>query len=276
MNRGLYFWKNLYSKPDTWPVTASKLIYISEALELAGSAMFGAEWDKAPRTAQKSWEKPSKTPPPLIASPEGDIGDVPMLDQEPGKIQARADLYFRIWEANEKAIVRITTVTKWIQRHGIDGAFQTYALNAKPGSEPFPIKGSFWTEQNLFDIFNQGGLPNRQSGNGHTHIFLDRESFTRTVGLLEYAPLQLSDHDLSRLPPYLNYAVRLALANDYLVGGKAESSVVREAVVNDYWAANLPEDIKTKAALENIAWILGIPNPVAIKQGKSARGRKAK
>lgn len=199
-----------------------------------------------------------------------------LSEEERRKIQDRKDLFFNIWQANEKAIERITIATKWIQRHGVDGAFQTYALKEKPGSEPFLVKSSFWTGQDLFEIFNQGGIPSTQSSNVHTHIFLDRVGFMRVVGLLESSPLQLSERDMSRLPPYLNYAVKLALAQDWLVGGKVDNSAVREAVVDEYWSANLPEDIKTKAALDNIAWILGIPNPVAIKQGKSARGRGTK
>ncbi|MBE9169878.1 hypothetical protein IQ238_20900 [Pleurocapsales cyanobacterium LEGE 06147] len=88
------------------------------------------------------------------------------------------------------------------------------------------------------------------------------------------APLIVGEAELSRLSPYLQGAVRLALKKGYISRDACDSSPVREAEIRAAWHDLWPEVTITKNAVEAIAKVIGFPDNKAIETGLRAKPQK--
>lgn len=230
--------------PITTPLIQPEYVFCRDAIELAGKAMFGDQWNAeeqkavfwptSPETiwasewqnylARPLYQRPSL--PPSIAGKayRGEKGET---DDEfaARKIKHREDCNEKLsnipeyiskmqvlWKTNHDATNRLMDVLQWLGDRCRSGAIQG-AYIFKAGYKVFVLEKDHWNGVSDLERWaRDGGFPVYVNNASYpTHAFMVRADLDREVASLEHAPLLVDQADLSRLAPDLQLAVRLAL-----------------------------------------------------------------
>ena len=97
-------------------------------------------------------------------------------------------------------------------------------------------------------------------------IFFERDAIARATATFEHAPSIIAETDLARLSPYLQFAVKMALAKGY--NSNAPTKDARKADFDEQWQAALADVPVTPPQLEMLASVTGWPDPIAIRRGQ--------
>jgi hypothetical protein len=279
-------------------------LFSLEALALVGKAMLGNEWNgtefdaldwqqspveqhkrqlalqRRNVEARKYVHLPSShassdylTPRTKAAFDERKEADLQSLSMSEQEMPLPVSVLQSKWEANEVALTRLTNAAKWLgdkcRNHSVKTA-STPQVNF-PLSEAQSLNWNctndvdYWVRDGSIDVHVVGYVKS------HRHLaFVLRADLEREMKTLEHSESIVSDTDLSRLPPYLKFAVDIALAQNWLIDGRKDTSAVREAIVIEKWSDAFPDIDLSNATKEAIAKVLGIPDATAINRSVKA------
>jgi hypothetical protein len=286
--------------PARWPKADSGKCFVLEAVNLAGCAMFGPGWTGQELRACKWATSPAVVEhAPEVITPLVPLQRVPRSIANIGLIepatrnvrrqqhgahvkayhlfkygplieQARADAEEQ-WLADRAAFARLTESVDWLAQRSRDNEVKTYARRVS-GGELYPMLASEWNVDAVLERFVSNGGFKRYFIDGvvadGAYIFFDRADLAHASAMLVHATLPVAGSDLSRLSPYLQFAIKLAFANGYTSDGQIDKNAVREALIRDAWPEALPDIPISQAKVEMIAGIVGFPNAIATQRGQ--------
>lgn len=276
--------------PLEWPKAPSEYVYVFEAINIVGSALFGEEWTGRELVAV-SWptnpwwvrltaRQPQKTPPPpesLVSSHRRE-NSKPELDEHVKDWVAKS--HEVKWEENRAAIRRLADALDWIAQRCRDAELASYWRLKSGGCPVRPMRAEEWNIDNPLKEFVSNGSFKRHcrelrgTGPFEVYVFFAKQDLLTALKRLPDAPLIVAEADLSRLSPYLQGAVRLALEKGYTSRVACESNPVREAEIRAAWPDLLPDVTITKNAVEAMVRVIGFPDNKAIETGLRAKSGK--
>lgn len=279
------------TEPENWPKAPSKYAFIFEAINLTGKALFAADWT-GKELAAVIWQQSPRQEraqahiPPARGGGTGGsrtVGRIPLP-------KPRFDFHVQdwlaeqrqpLWEENRRALKRLELVTEWLAQRCRDGELSSFA-RLRDGGEIFPVRASEWNvDVPLAEFVVMGGSRRRfyemglRNGPFDSYVFFDRLNLQEMLARQPDAPLIVGEADLSRLSPYLQLAVRVALERGYFERGRCETMDVREAEIARAWPHFMPDIAPVDSTVKQLAKLITFPDPTAIKQGqRGARSRK--
>lgn len=295
--------------PMTSPLIQPEYVFCRDAIEVAGKAMFGDQWNAeeqkavfwptSPETiwasewqnylARPLYQRPSL--PPSIAGKayRGEKGET---DDEfaARKIKHREDCNEKLsnvpehisklqvlWKANHDATNRLMDVLQWLGGKCRSGEIQG-AYVFKAGHKVFLLEKDHWNGVSDLERWaRDGGFPIYVNNASYpTHAFMVRADLEREMRTLAHSKCIVSESDLSRLPPYLKFAVNLAVAQGWFVDGTIDTTAVREAEIAAHWDNAFPDIKLSKDTKEAIAKVLGNPNAKAVNRSVQASAKAGK
>lgn len=279
----------------TWPKVPSNFVFIFEAINLSGSALFGEDWTGKELAAVQWLESPKeqrargKQPAPINGG--GGAGGSRSYSVTPARQPLKFDHdehvldWFAeqrqpIWEENERATERLLNCVEWLAQRCRDGDLTTYWRSRLGGFEVRPMRAAEWNVDNPLSTFVITGGNNRHcwelrnGGPFEVFVFFDKGELAQVLASQPNAPLIVGEADLSRLSPYLQMAVRMALKHGYTSREACDALPVREAEVRAAWCDFLPDVQMTGKAVEAIVKVIGFPDNRAIQAGQLAAARK--
>lgn len=275
----------------SWPKAPSRFVFIFEAINLAGSALFGDKWTGNELAVVKWGESPQAQIERLRQAPPIGGGATGSYDSYSTRTQRRlpplAHVYEYwarkrqpLFEENNRATERLLDCVDWLAQHCRDGELKSFARLLDGGSL-MEMRAEEWNiDQPLSAFVVQGGGLRRcyelgmRSGPFQTLAFFDRQELLEALKREPDAPLIVGEADLSRLSPYLRLAVRVALEQGYFSKDECETREVREAEVRAAWPDLISAIEAVPAMVGAIAKVINFPDANAVKQGQS--GGKAR
>jgi hypothetical protein len=287
----------VFSDRRSWPVADSGKVCIFEAIELVGAARYGNEWSGEELSAtwwnlgddrdQEVRFARLRSPAPMNSGGGSalDIKRASQLGMSVENWQRRGEdidaalaLEEAAWRANRTVFHRLEAAIDWLVAKCRDGALRGY-YRLRTGGALSTMGPSDWNAENPLATFVSEGGNKRWIG-GHRpqlrtiYVFIERADLVAAIATFEHTPITASSVDLSKLSPYLQLAVKLALANNYTTPDSDETQDIRESEVRRVWEDAVPDVPASGAAVTAIAKVMGFPDPEAIRQGQSARAKK--
>lgn len=185
----------------------------------------------------------------------------------------------REWVANQEAAKRLRNTINWLAQCCRDSLLPSYA-RFRSGGNLWAIKAWEWNVDDPLNNFVSTGGPKRHftelkhSGPYEAFLFFARADLDRLFERAALSPLQVSKADLTRLSPYLQMAVRLALQKGYYGKECSDTQAVREAEVRAAWPQFMGSVPISENMIQQVARLMGFPDPEAIERGK--RGGRGK
>lgn len=287
---------------EHWPKAESSKCSIFEALDVVGQALLGAEWTgqelaalhwpMAPSAAEQIYqhnlERQTKLPKPIGSRPgiripgrEGPAEHVAEYFRNRMKVAREEAVAAEqaLWDANCVLVARLNRAVEWIATKCRDGELVSYCRFVS-GGRLVAIEPHEWNVEYPVARFLANGMYNRWFLNlqppkqWDVYVFFDRSTLEQAIAGLAHAPIDVPTADLSRLSPYLQLAVKLAMSKGYFSDAEDETQPIREAEVKAAWSQALPDVPWSETAGQAIAKVMGFPNVVAIQQGQRARAGK--
>jgi len=285
---------------QAWPKADSSKCCIFEAVDLIGRAKYGQEWTGAELQALHWHEQPKvadevhrahraaasvrRPPRPVPVRLSEYMEKVSAQDEHDARIHARNRELKRaaheaavkkeqaLWEENQRAVDRLSNATEWLAAQCRDGRITAYYRFARGGELSRMTPGDWNVEFPMAQFLAKGGYEkwfhnSIPAMKFLVYVFLDKSELQQAVSIFSHAPLRITDHDISKLSPYLQYAVKLALGlgrNSQIVQEKKE---VRKAVIEAEWDSAFPDLPRSNQQVEMLATMVGFPDPDSIKRG---------
>lgn len=277
---------------ECWPKAPSKYVFIFEAINIAGSALFADDWT-GKELAVVHWVESPKAERARARLPLGKGGgargshsfknaSIPLPRHKDFHEQDwRAEQRQPIWEENGRALERLEQSVEWLAQRCRDSVLTAHARLKDVGGNLYPMRAGEWNvESPLFHFVINGGRKRlfsqlKYSGPFESYLFFDKAELLDVLKREPDAQLLVGEADLSRLSPYLQMAVRMALRHGYTSREACDSTPVREAEVRSAWSELLPDVPFSGKALQAIAKVIGFPDSKAIAAGKLAATPKA-
>ncbi len=274
-----------------WPKAPSKYVFIFEAINLVGLALFKDDWTGKELTAVHWAQSPRADRKEARFSPargggargSGSFGSIPLPRKERHDFHVedwRAELRQPRWEENGRAMERLEQAVEWLAQRCRDAELTSYARFRDVGGNLWPMWSVEWNvESALFHFVIHGGKKRhfpqlKQTGPFESFVFFEKAELLAALKREPASPLLVGEADLSRLSPYLQSAVRLALKKGYTSRETCDTNPVREAEIRAAWPDLLPEVTISKNAVEAIARVIGFPDNNAIGTGLRAKADK--
>lgn len=296
------------------PMVQPEYVFCRDAVRMVGAAMFGEKWTVTDMMARQTplyspvavyeqfwasqlasiqhWKRGPHAPISLVSYSLGQetkaetpeefeerkAESAKYCEERQSNVPAHVASLQSNWQSNADASRRLLSAMGWLgnkcRSGAIRGAFQ---YKGWPKLHDTMDKQMWNGTSDLDRWARDGGYPEFLNGHKYqTLVFMLREDLDREIKTLAHSESIVSQTDLSRLPPYLKFAVDLALSQEWLVGGKQESVPVREAEVEEKWKDALPDIPMSKKTKVAIAHVLGIPDVDAIKRSVEASANTAK
>lgn len=236
-----------------WPKVDSSRLFILDAVQEAGAAMFGDEWTGEEINALKWPVEPvvvykQNLDAKLIAARHERHYNIPMSIASSGgsrpkqetaeEFEARKSATINSileqqkiippfvateqsdWERNKADFLRLSSVAQWLGQRCRDGDINTF-YQFCGGQRLFELERSQWncTDEFLGWLSNGGKKlwhqPGAMAGSWQdTYFFVCRSSFTNAKSKLNHAPVLIKQEDISKLSPDLRLAVQLAVKHE--------------------------------------------------------------
>lgn len=247
-------WVGLHLRsPSRWPKVESSKVFILEAVEEVGRAMYGDKWTgdeinvlrwpEQPvavykrladvRLKEARMQKFSYVPRSLSSSGSGlakretleefeerKARNISMIEEQQDIIPLFVANEQADWEHNNSQLLRLGSVAQWLGQMCRDGEIKAL-FQMRAGQFLFDLDKSRWNCTDEFSGWlSQGGAKFWwQVGSApgqmvETYFFLCRESFNMAKGKLSHAPVLIDNADLSKLAPDLRLAVQLAVKHE--------------------------------------------------------------
>lgn len=302
-NRLIKFWNA--GNPASWPRARSDMACIFEAIQIVGRAKHGASWDGSEFNAVQWWDSPESerdrlgveraklerdariaatSPPASLARLQGGatIARNPLNHlPQPYSDHVKAwhfDQRQKRWAANNAAFIRLLDSVEWLAQRCRDGQLQSYARPSDAG-QLWPMFDWEWNAENVLEkIISTGGGLRYFAEMKHTwncYVFFARTDVERLTLTFHGAPASVAMSDLSRLSPYLRFAVSLALREGWVEGAKIPSTKERGRVVRTAWTEAMPDVPFSSGQIKIVSDAVGWPDVPKIKAGMQ-RGQKNK
>lgn len=276
--------------PNSWPKAPSQYAFIYAAINLVGAAIFGSDWSgeellavtwiESPR-AERTRARVFRPTPPVPHSlsnprPREPVRYAPIehvLDWKAEKLHEQ-------WEANRSAAERLNKSVDWIAQKCRDGELRSFYRLRVGGGPVMPMSAHEWNVDIPLMTFVSNGGNNRfcrdlkSAGPFDTFVFFEKDELLNVLRREPNAPLVVSESDLSRLSPYLQGAVRLALRKGYTSRKACETNPVREAEIRGAWPDLFPGITISDNAVEAITRVIGFPDNRSIGTGLRAKAKK--
>lgn len=297
-----------YADEQRFPMMGGDWLFSLEALTLAGRAMFGSDWDGAEFSAlvwsidpvelfklelrqQRRNVEDRKYFSKIRSSydnsryesaaefEERKLGDLQRLAESELELPPKVIVVQNLWAKNRAALNRLTKAAKWLgdkcRSEGIKtgyGAVENLpVISGQSHSWNCISDLQHWVKDGSIEIFMvSGGEMYR------CKAYVSRSDLEREMRMLAHSASIVSETDLGRLPPYLKFAVDMALAQDWLIDGRQDTAPVREAIITEKWPDAFPNIELSKATKEAIAKLLGIPDAAAINRSVKASAKADK
>jgi len=277
---------------DCWPKAPSKYVFIFEAINLAGSALFagvwtGKElaaviWDESPRHERVQAHLP-------MARGAGAGGSYSSQSMQHNPVARPKDFHVQdwraeqrqpLWEENARALERLEQAVEWLAQRCREGELTSHYRRRTGGSNLVRMRDADWNLENpLFHFVIYGGT-RRRSGAAKPSSLIDSYLFFEKAELLAAieqepaAQLVVREWDLSRLSPYLQLAIRVALARKYFARANCETQAIREAEVEGAWPDLISDIEAVPSMVTAIARVINFPDADAIKKGRLGGQRR--
>lgn len=290
----------LFAQFADTPKCSPAHLFIHDALQVAGKAIFGekwtgeelsvVEWPESPDAVlqrerrQASLSKLSPRPRPAA---RGVRMVRPALEPEKAPHSAHViewrlaqsrQLAMAAWNANQDALQRVRQAADWLHLKFREGKIATATrLTGAPG-EPRKMPPSEWYCEHTFEKRILPGRYDRwMQGSDRArpvYVFVDRAQLEKEASTLPHADAIVSDADLSSCSPYLRFAVGFSLRHGQdTIGGWSRPAVI--AQLKQDWDAANPGDPMSATMAERMSYVVTVHNPDAISIGATARiGRK--
>jgi hypothetical protein len=277
--------------PAAWPKAPSQFVFILEAVNVVGAALSGADWTggellavswlESPR-AQRQLARRFRPSPPIphsLANPYQRKTDKPepvehLKDWQAEKLNEH-------WEANAKASDRLFKAVDWIAQKCRDGELTAFWRLRTGGGPLRPMNPYEWNVDTPLSTFvSEGGNKRycrelKTAGPFETFVFFEKAQLLEVIRHEPDAPVVVSHADLSRLSPYLQLAVRVALEKGYFNEQATPKIAARAYEVAALWKDYLPGVPFSPSAAEQLARFIGFPDAQAIANGqRGGRGKK--
>lgn len=183
------------------------------------------------------------------------------------------------WEQGRAEEKRLHQVVDWLAQRCRDEQLRSYA-RFRTGGSLWPMAAWEWNVDNPLATFVlQGGHKRlfrelKMPGSFDVYLFFQKPELATLLDGMGLGTAVASELDLSKLSPFLQMAVRLAIKNQYFSRASCETMPVREAEVEAAWHDFLPDVPASANAVKMIARVMGFPDPLSIQQG--SKGRKGK
>jgi hypothetical protein len=288
------------SDPVAWPKAPSEYLCIFEAINQVGAALFAADWTANELDAVEWRESPKQLNKRISenyggGAPGGSSGPArkigrPMITQgflPPELVKQQNAHVFAwhlerremAWERNKAAATRLRETVNWLAQRCRDSEIGSYA-RLRSGGGLWPMTAWEWNIDDPFTTFVCNGGHKRffpefkSSGPYEAFLFFSRTGMAAVLDRFGRTPLQVFEADLSRLSPYIQLAVRLALRKGYFGKDSCDTQAVREAEVRAAWPDAMREIPMTENTVQLVARTMGFPDTVAIQRG--SKGGRAK
>lgn len=301
---------------SAWPKADSGKCCIFEALNITGLAMFGQDWTGTELLALHWHEQPKAAearrksaltmlkvltkapiPPSSLSSGRSVYNKNALMGPEKeyhfAHIWTRAAHFGHIaheakvaneqelWEGNQKALSRLTDATEWLSQQCRDSKlkgffrFQSGGLLAEMAAPDWNVEYplSRFVKNGGYDRWFVASSPPRQ---WPVYVFFDRNQLVKAISNFGHVPAMIARDDLAKLSPYLQFAVKLAQAKNYLSASDCDTKPVREAEVRAAWNEAFPNVPQTPKQVEMLASLIGWPDPDAIKRGSLGGAKRKK
>ena len=298
----------IYSSEQNFPMMGGDWLFSLEALALVGKAMFGNDWNRAEFSVLHWQQAPVEQHKRELAQQRRNVelrqyfpssiassdytkhetkaefevrkeADLQRLTKSELEIPPLVSVQQKQWQDNESALNRLIKAAKWLgdkcRGEGIKtgyGAVENLPLLSGQSHSWNCISDlQHWVKDGSIEIFVV------RPGKMHRcKAYVSRSDLEREMRTLAHSASIVSETDLGRLPPYLKFAVDMALAQNWLIDGRQDSGPVREAEIAAKWNDAFPHIELSGAAKEAIAKVLGIPDAKAINRSVKASAKAEK
>ena len=300
----------IYSGEQNFPMMGGDWLFSLEALARVGKAMFGNDWNRDEFSVLHWQQAPVEQHKRELAQQRRDVevrqyvhlpsslassdytrretkaefevrkeADLQRLTKSELEISPLVSVQQQQWQDNEAALNRLTKAAKWLGDKCRSADIKTgYGAVA---NLPL-ISGQSYSWHCTSDIHhwvNDGSLEIFMASTGKMHrckAYVSRSDLEREIKTLAHSASIVLETDLGRLPPYLKFAVDMALAQNWLIDGTQDSGLVREAEIAAKWPDAFPNIELSKVTKEAIAKVLGIPDAKAINRSVKASAKAEK
>lgn len=287
----------LFAEFADTPKCSPAHLFIHDALQVAGKAIFGENWTGKelgvvdwPTSPDTAWQEERRQASLLRLAPRPAARIVRSGRPAPqtDKVQHSAHVLewhryqhrkteMAAWTENQEALQRAREAADWLHLKFREESIATATrLTGAPG-EPQEMPPSQWYCENAFE---KRFLPGRYDRwlPGATkslpvYIFVDRGQLEKAASTLPHAEAIISDTDLSACSPFLRFAVGFSLKHGDLINQWGQESVQEQ--IKDEWDAANPSDPMSKKMAERMSYVVRVHDPAAIAIGATASaGRK--
>lgn len=276
---------------SNWPKAPSQFVFIFEAINLVGSAIFGAEWT-GEELASINWIESPKAQLARARQYQKPVKPIPNSLSEPRRRQVtyapiehlkdwRAQMLHVDWEQNRRAVKRLFECVDWIAQRCRDGELTAFWRLQTGGGPILPMRADEWNIDNPFSTFVASGGNKRlcrelkYGGPFEIFVFFEKRELQEVLKHQPEVPLIVGETDLSRLSPYLRLAVWVALEQGYSSEGDTPKLAERSYQVRRRWDEYLPGVPFSESAANQLARFIGFPDAQAIANGqRGGRGKR--
>lgn len=184
------------------------------------------------------------------------------------------------WLQERATEKRLRDTVAWLAQLCRDGLITSYA-RFRAGGGLWPMAAYEWNvDDPLSKFVSEGGHKRyfRDIANPASFdvfLFFSRAELAAVFDRLGFTPLAVAEIELSKLSPYIQLAVQLALQKGYFSKDKCETLAVREAEIRTAWPVTMADIPMSENAVKLIARLMAFPDPVSIQQGSKAHKAKS-
>ena len=207
------------------PKCPTAKLFIWDAIEVTGRAMFGDEWTgkekqaldwpRSPESGHATDYKPRHA----VRRPMRELlpqHDQHFVDWKAHQLQLSMTDQQQKWEENQQLVKRIQSAADWLEERFLDGKIFIWTRYVDFAADFELMPPGEWPSVDAFKSHIRPGKYDRwiESPNSiqcSAYIFVDRASLEAELASLAHASLTVSDIDLTAMPEPLKIAIRIAL-----------------------------------------------------------------
>ena len=280
--------------PAFWPIADASIMFLWSAMDVVGSVILPDEWASTDLQARSVAQNdlpirphtntipPQKLPPSVLQS-----GNFHRPESPRPRDDDHVTLFRNMEVYNEKsstvasqcaAAARLRKVYSWLVNELVNGKIRSVGILAK-GGKPSPIQPHEWSGSNgRLGVMFTGGFDKVEdplTAPGFRYVFVIANELKARLAGVATTETKMDGVDILRLPPYLRFAVQLAVSENWLTGGAEDTSTVRENLVEARWGEALPDIMMSNKAKHAIVHLTGIPNVAAVNRAVRQAAAKA-
>ena len=277
-----------------WPRANDSVVYLWRALDMIGPVIMPEDWASTDLHARSvAWSDLPVQPHTNTIADQILLRSLHQgrnfynLKQSPSRYDDHCTLfrYMEIYKQKSSAVAaqvaaatRLSRAYAWLVDELINSKIRSIGVLAK-GGEPCTIHAHEWSGTNgRLEVMFTGGFArtaNFLAPPGFRYVFVDTAKLKARLAGVAKTEMVIDSVDILRLPPYLRYAVQLAISENWLAGGAEDTSTVRENLVEKRWADALPGIKMSKKAQDAIVHLTGIPDVAAVNRAVEQANAKS-